>query len=119
MTSAPVQLHNPSGGSLHAGGVSGQEAEIIPLPNSRPPAPEATAKPFAKATDGIVEKLRATIKAIVPTLLMLVVLLTVWEVSCSSEGASLPSPSRVWSESHDVIVHPLKGVSLDSSGLHV
>jgi nitrate/nitrite transport system permease protein len=50
---------------------------------------------------------------------MLVVLLTVWEVSCSGEGASLPSPSRVWSESYEVIVHPLKGVSVDLSGLHI
>jgi len=25
----------------------------------------------------------------------------------------------VWSESHDVIVHPLKGVSIDLSGLHI
>lgn len=56
---------------------------------------------------------------ILPTLLMLVVLLSIWEVACGHEEATLPSPSRVWAESHDVIVHPLKGVTIDGSGLHI
>lgn len=54
-----------------------------------------------------------------PTLLMLVLLLGVWQVACQDEGAALPSPSKVWTESHDVIVHPFKGVTINASGYHV
>lgn len=54
-----------------------------------------------------------------PTLMMLVLLLGIWQVACQDEGAALPSPSKVWAESHDVIVHPFKGVTFDSSGYHV
>lgn len=54
-----------------------------------------------------------------PTLLMVVLLLGIWQVACQHEGAALPSPSKVWAESHDVIVHPFKGVSFDSSGYHI
>jgi nitrate/nitrite transport system permease protein len=119
MTSSPAPFREISGGTPHANGPPGGEAEIIPYPNSRVPVPEEPARSRAKVPNIIVEKAGAMVTAIVPTLLMLVVLLTIWQVSCSSEGASLPSPSRVWTESHDVIVHPLKGVSIDFSGLHV
>jgi nitrate/nitrite transport system permease protein len=50
---------------------------------------------------------------------MLVLLLGVWQVACQDEGAALPSPSKVWTESHDVIVHPFKGVTINASGYHV
>jgi len=49
----------------------------------------------------------------------LVALLVVWQVICGPEGSSLPSPLKIWTESHDLIVHPFKGVSLDFSGLHI
>ena len=117
MTSSPAPfLETPADGLERA---AGQGAEVIPYPNSRLPTVAESPEPPMKGSNRIGEKLGAMTSAIVPTLLMLVVLLTVWEITCSGEGASLPSPSRVWSESHEVIVHPLKGVSIDLSGLHV
>jgi len=121
MSSSSVPLIQTYAGRLPAHVVSGQEAQIIPYPNSRAPAPPPVE--VVKATLGrpklrfdFLGKFGATV---FPTLLMLITLLAIWEISCSSEGVSFPSPSRVWSESHDVIVHPLKGVSIDSSGLHI
>ena len=56
---------------------------------------------------------------VLPTLMMLVVLLAVWQVTCQGEGSSLPAPSQVWADSREVILHPLKGVILDLGGVHV
>jgi nitrate/nitrite transport system permease protein len=77
----------------------------LPLPVRVPPPP--VVRPAWR------EWLDARAAAILPTLLMLVVLLGVWQVACSSSTAHFPSPSKVWTESHDVIVHPLKGVSFN------
>src|SRR3546814_315553 len=69
------------------------------------------------STNPIIESLRSVAANVVPTLLLLVTFLAFWEIACGSEGSALPSPSRVWAESYEVIVHPLKGVSIDGSGL--
>ena len=120
MSSSSVPLVETYEGQLPAHVVSGQEAQIIPYPNSRAPDPApveaeaATARP--KLRFDFLGKFGATV---LPTLVMLITLLVVWEISCNGEAGGFPSPSRVWAESHDVIVHPLKGVSIDTSGLHI
>ncbi|WP_457302820.1 ABC transporter permease subunit, partial [Phyllobacterium sp. P5_D12] len=43
---------------------------------------------------------------ILPPLVTLAFLLVLWEVICSSPTASVPSPSRVVSETWELIVHP-------------
>jgi nitrate/nitrite transport system permease protein len=43
---------------------------------------------------------------IVPPLVMLTLLLTVWQILCMKPGATLPSPSRIWTEAYDLIVDP-------------
>jgi len=50
---------------------------------------------------------------------MLTVLLVIWQLACGQEGSALPGPLKVWQDSHDVIMHPLKGVTLDGAGLHI
>jgi nitrate/nitrite transport system permease protein len=37
---------------------------------------------------------------------MLALGLLVWELLCSKSGSSLPAPSRVWAEAHDLITDP-------------
>lgn len=44
--------------------------------------------------------------AVLPPLVMLLLLLTVWEILCSRPGATLPAPSKIWTEAHDLIVDP-------------
>jgi nitrate/nitrite transport system permease protein len=43
---------------------------------------------------------------IVPPLLVLAALLLIWEMSSSGPKASLPSPSKIWEDSKDLIVDP-------------
>ena len=90
-------------------------AEIIPYPGAHPAAPDRKkGSDFSPITD----RLRGIALTVLPTLLMLVALLMVWEIACSDE-ASLPTPSEVWTESYEVIMHPLKGVELDGIGFKI
>lgn len=61
-------------------------------------------------------RLSAIAGHVLPTAILLLVLLAVWEVACGHEGADLPAPSEVWADSREVILHPLKGVSFSLSG---
>ena len=65
------------------------------------------------------ERLSNVVAKTLPTLIMIFVLLFFWQMLCGSETSSFPSPTKVWEISHDVIMHPLKGVSFDGSGLHI
>ena len=71
------------------------------------PSEEVPVRPLARITE-LARNLAATI---LPTLAVLVVLLTLWQFACSDPGSSLPGPYKIWVESHDVIMHPLKGVT--------
>lgn len=44
--------------------------------------------------------------AVLPPLVMLLLLLTVWEILCSQPGATLPAPTKIWTEAHDLVVDP-------------
>ena len=55
-------------------------------------------------------RIRATLgkiaASVLPPLVMIVLLLTVWQVLCMRPGATLPSPSKIWTEAYDLIVDP-------------
>lgn len=44
--------------------------------------------------------------ATIPPLLVLAVLLLVWQLATSGPDAALPSPTKIWTESNDLIVSP-------------
>ncbi len=52
------------------------------------------------------EAARRVLALVVPPLVVLASILLVWELACSGPQSALPSPMRVWSESHDLIVSP-------------
>lgn len=43
---------------------------------------------------------------VLPPLIMLAIILTVWQILCMKPGATLPSPTKIWSEARDLIVDP-------------
>ncbi|TGQ71271.1 MAG: nitrate ABC transporter, permease protein [Mesorhizobium sp.] len=51
----------------------------------------------------ILSKLAGTL---LPPVVVIVLMLVVWQVACSSPTASLPPPSQVWNEAYDLIAHP-------------
>jgi nitrate/nitrite transport system permease protein len=43
---------------------------------------------------------------VLPPLVMLLLILAVWQILCMKPGATLPSPTKIWSEAKDLIVDP-------------
>ncbi|MBP2557465.1 nitrate/nitrite transport system permease protein [Neorhizobium galegae] len=48
----------------------------------------------------------ATLRNVVPPVVVLALILLVWQVLCSAPDASLPSPHVVWTEAYDLIAYP-------------
>jgi nitrate/nitrite transport system permease protein len=72
------------------------EAAVLPLKVSRPSFVKAKLRPL----------LWSIAARVVPPLVMLALILTVWQILCMKPGATLPSPSKIWTEAHDLIVDP-------------
>jgi nitrate/nitrite transport system permease protein len=73
-------------------------AEVVRL---QTPKPKAS---FMKAK--LLPALGSAAAQIVPSLVMICLLLVVWQIRCSRPGATLPSPTKIWSEAYDLIVDP-------------
>lgn len=43
---------------------------------------------------------------VVPPIVVLVLLLTIWQLLCAQPSATLPSPLRIWEEANDLILSP-------------
>lgn len=50
--------------------------------------------------------IRAVLSATLPPLVMSALILLVWQIMCIKPDSALPSPSRIWSEANDLILHP-------------
>jgi len=95
----------------------GTDAVILRYP------PNAIARrffpPMPKATHPLFVQLQALVSAVLPTLVMLVLLLSFWQLACGRPDSALPSPAKVWTDAHEVIMHPFKGVEFQGFGLHI
>jgi len=54
----------------------------------------------------ILPALGAVMARTLPPLVMLVLILTAWQILCMKPGATLPAPSKIWTEAYDLIVDP-------------
>jgi nitrate/nitrite transport system permease protein len=70
-------------------------ARIVPFPKQKLVRAPAMSINF--------EKLAAQI---VPPVLVILILLLMWQVACSSPTARLPSPLQIYADSRDLILHP-------------
>jgi len=70
-------------------------AKVLPLPLKR--------RAMNTRVSAILGKIAA---AVIPPLVMIVLLLTVWQVLCMRPGATLPTPTKIWTEAYDLIVDP-------------
>jgi nitrate/nitrite transport system permease protein len=71
-------------------------AEVLRI---TPPKPS-----FVRAK--LLPALRDIAANVIPPLVMLALILTVWQILCMKPGATLPSPTKIWSEAYDLIVDP-------------
>lgn len=91
-----------------------QAPALPPTPSALPAAnllrlPARRSPPLAALLGG----LRSVAETVAPPLIVVLVLLGLWEVAASSPTATLPPPSRVLSESWELIVNPF----YDNGGL--
>ena len=73
---------------------------------ARPPNVVALSPPRKARKSRFGGLLTGLARSVLPPLLVLAALLLVWEIACAGPRASLPSPSRIWTEAKDLIVDP-------------
>jgi len=81
------------------------DTNVTPLP-LKGPAATVTALPRRSRRFDLAAGTRHLATVLVPPLLVLAVILTLWELVCSRPGSSLPPPSAVWAQSYELIVDP-------------
>ena len=57
-------------------------------------------------SDTLLPNLRALAVRVVPPIIMLALIFGIWQLLCMKPGATLPSPSRIWTDAKDLIVDP-------------
>ena len=83
------------------------------LPKHEEPLPQAKAKilklaqkrPYDFRTR-LQPALIATAARTIPPLVTVLVALGVWQILCSTPGATLPSPTQIWADAYELIVDP-------------
>jgi len=87
-----------------------EAAAAMPAPRALPTKPGGSVLrlnlPKASLASKVWPKVNALAARVLPPLIMLALILTVWQILCSRPGATLPSPSKIWTEAHDLIVDP-------------
>ena len=94
----------------------------LELPAEKKPlAPPATivslALPKPKPVSRLKTALRNVASNVLPPLLTLIVLLLIWQIAASGPQSSLPSPTRIWADSNDLIVDPFFWAGSQDIGL--
>jgi nitrate/nitrite transport system permease protein len=79
-----------------------------PLAAELPPGVESVVAFPRRPQVGVAMRQRAVsvAEAVLPPLLMTALILVVWQLAFGGKGASLPSPTQVWAQANDLIIHP-------------
>ena len=67
-------------------------------------APKVKSKPFVETA--AFKQLKESMGKIVPPIVIMSILLLIWEILCSGEGARLPGPSKVITDTWELITNP-------------
>jgi nitrate/nitrite transport system permease protein len=73
------------------------------------PAGEVLRLPMAKPsyfTAKVIPAAKNVASNLLPPIVMIVLILLIWQFLCSKPGATLPSPTKIWTEAYDLIVDP-------------
>jgi nitrate/nitrite transport system permease protein len=81
-------------------------AQVIALPRARDGRPAALAR-FGKWS----------VENLIPPLVTVALLLLLWQIAFSGAGATLPPPTKVWAEAHDLILQPFYWIDRQDIGL--
>src|SRR5712671_1627101 len=97
-------VHKPSAPAAFAGGsVAVSSAAVSSAVGGSVVKLKLPGRSFASR---IMPVLNAVASRIVPPLVMILAILAVWQFLGSKPGATLPPPSKIWTEAYDLIVDP-------------
>ncbi|WP_088347545.1 MULTISPECIES: nitrate ABC transporter permease [Rhodomicrobium] len=97
------------------GAVKVTRAGSVPLPSdAAPPAAPPARYDFAGAA---LKQAKAVATAVVPPLIVLFLMLVFWQLATSAPNSSLPSPTKIWADSKDLIVSPFFNYGPQDLGL--
>src|SRR5687768_11153319 len=86
-----------------------------------PPRPSSTVLPLPSQRPDLIALLTRALtdlaSTILPPLITLAALLLVWELACSGPNATLPGPSKIWTEAGDLITQPFFNYGPQDVGL--
>jgi nitrate/nitrite transport system permease protein len=82
------------------------EAKAAVSGRSAPAAVIKLRTPRSGVSARILPALSTAAARVIPPLVTLALLLLVWEMLCNRPGATLPAPTRIWTEARDLIVEP-------------
>jgi nitrate/nitrite transport system permease protein len=82
------------------------EAQAAVSARSEPAAVIKLMTPRSGVSARILAALSTAAARVVPPLVTLALLLLVWEMLCNRPGATLPAPTKIWTEARDLIVEP-------------
>ena len=72
-----------------------QHAQVLAIP-----------RPSTKPAARVLRAVAAFLPDVVAPLVVVLLMAVVWEIAASGPKASLPPPSKIWSEAKDLIIHP-------------
>jgi len=78
----------------------------IQPPVAAPPATVTTAGPNPMPALTLGARIRPYAERVLPPVLVVLALVLMWEVAASSPNATLPPPSKVWTDARDLITDP-------------
>ncbi len=82
------------------------KAEPVVAPVAAVGAPDIEARAPSRWTSELGRRASATAANVLPPALTLLVIMAVWQALCGDSYEGLPSPSRIWLESKELIVDP-------------
>lgn len=98
--------------ALPAGGGKSAVAATRASAQGRMARPDQAAKVIAlkRPGEGFMKVVKRwgnwSLVTLLPPMITVALLLLLWQVAFSGQGATLPSPSKVWAEAHDLILQP-------------
>jgi nitrate/nitrite transport system permease protein len=108
MSSPVVRLRAVTKGPAPSGGTSTVDTEVgaTPPPTAQPNEPSAIRAEENKGRATIIRFGKEVLSHVLPPLAVLLLLVGIWEVLCSTPGSALPSFTRMVSETQELIAHP-------------
>ncbi|MCE6950574.1 nitrate ABC transporter permease [Cereibacter sphaeroides] len=81
------------------------------------PAAQVVRLPRATPRGRLTGLRRMVVEQMLPPALVMLALLTVWQLACAGGGSALPAPSDVWEQSRDLILQPFYVAGSQDMGL--